>query len=114
MTLNAVVMPSNSTRHLELYRNDWQQFVTSNSNNGVADNPLHELRNTGWQEFERIGFPIHRRGNELWKYTDLRQIDRSEFRFGAPSASVDRDALIQRGTALRCLAQCRFCRWRVG
>ena len=96
MTLNAVVMPSNSTRHLELYRNDWQQFVTSNSNNGVADNPLHELRNTGWQEFERIGFPIHRRGNELWKYTDLRQIDRSEFRFGAPSALLDRDALIQR------------------
>ena len=56
---------------------------------------MHELRNTGWQEFERIGFPIHRRGNELWKYTDLRQIDRSEFRFGAPSASVDHDALIQ-------------------
>lgn len=96
MTLNAVVMPTNSTRHLDTYRNDWQQFVAGSSRNGVAQNPVHELRNIGWEEFERIGFPIHRRGNELWKYTDLRRIDRLEFRFGAPSASVNLDELNQR------------------
>ncbi len=96
MTLNVVAMPSNSTRHLDIYRNDWQRFVSGSSNNGIAKNPVHELRNIGWQEFERIGFPIHRRGNELWKYTDLRKIDRSEFRFGDPSSSITRDELIQR------------------
>ena len=96
MTLNVVAMPSNSTRHLDIYRNDWQRFVSGSSNNGFAKNPVHELRNIGWQEFERIGFPIHRRGNELWKYTDLRLIDRSEFRFGAPSSSITRDELNQR------------------
>ena len=96
MTLNAVVMPSNATRHLETYRDDWQQLIVGSSSNGAAPNPVHDLRKTGWQEFERIGFPIHRRGNELWKYTDLRQIDRAEFRFGVPSSSVDRDELNQR------------------
>ncbi len=96
MTLNAAVMPTNSTRHLETYRNDWQQFIVGSSSNGVAPNPVPDLRNTGWREFERIGFPIHRRGNELWKYTDLRQIDRTEFRFGVLSSSVDRDELNQR------------------
>ena len=48
------------------------------------------------RSLRRIGFPIHRRGNELWKYTDLRQIDWTEFRFGVPSSSVDRDELNQR------------------
>lgn len=96
MTLNAVVMPSNSTRYLDSYRKDWQKFVAHRPKNGVAKDPLHKLRNTGWKEFERIGFPIHRRGNELWKYTDLRQVDRSEFRFGVPSAYVDRAELLRR------------------
>ena len=94
MTLNAVVMPTNSPRHLDSYRNDWQKFVSS-SNNRVAKDQVHDLRNNGWQEFERIGFPIHRRGNELWKYTDLRQIDRSEFRFGEPSPPITLDELGQ-------------------
>ncbi len=96
MTLNAVVMPTNSTRHLDTYRNDWQQFIAGSSQNGVAPNSVHELRNIAWQEFERIGFPIHRRGNEIWKYTDLRQIDRSEFHFGGSSATFTRDELGKR------------------
>ena len=96
MTLNAAVMPTNSPRHLDSYRNDWQRFVGSSSNNGVAKDQIHDLRNNGWREFESIGFPIHRRGNELWKYTDLRPIDRSQFRYGAPSPPVTRDELSRR------------------
>ncbi len=95
MTLNAATMPSNRARHLDLYRQDWEQFVVSHAGNGVATDPLNELRVTGWREFERIGFPVHRRGNELWKYTDLRALDRLEFRLGAPAA-IERDQLKDR------------------
>ena len=95
MTLNAASMPSNPIRHLDLYRRDWEQFIASQTTNGLAANPRDKLRATGWSEFERIGFPVHRRGNELWKYTDLRVLDRLEFRSGA-SAHFRRDELMRR------------------
>ena len=93
MTLNVVEIPTNVVRHLDLYRQDWDNFVAAQASNGVATNPVNELRNLGWREFERVGFPIHRRGNELWKYTDLRGIDRAEFRSGSPSKTFDRNEL---------------------
>ena len=92
MTLNVAKMPSNPARHLDFYRQDWEQFVANQSTNGTKSNSLEDLRVTGWREFERIGFPVHRRGNELWKYTDLRALDRFEFRVGA-SRPFDRDQL---------------------
>ena len=96
MSLNTVTMPTNSARHLDVYREDWKRFTGYYSNNGVSANPVNELRQSGWKEFERIGFPIHRRGNELWKYTDLRAIDRLQFRFGEPSAALSRDQIASR------------------
>ena len=93
MTLNVVDIPTNVVRNLDIYREDWNTLVAAHGSNGVATNPVNELRNAGWREFERIGFPIHRRGNELWKYTDLRAVDRTEFRFGAPSANLARNEL---------------------
>ena len=93
MTLNVVEIPNNDVRHLDLYRADWDRLIDAQASNGVATNPVKELRNAGWSEFERVGFPIHRRGNELWKYTDLRVVDRTEFRFGVLSAEIDRSEL---------------------
>ncbi len=95
MTLNVAKMPSNPCRHLDLYRQDWEQFVAAQSSNGTESNPTDALRVAGWREFERIGFPVHRRGNELWKYTDLRALDRLEFQIGA-SKPINRDELEER------------------
>ena len=93
MTLNAATMPENGVRYLQLYREDWEDFISRQSRNGLTNDGADEIRRRGWSEFERIGFPTHRRGNELWKYTDLRAIDRSAFRFGASAAEIDRDEL---------------------
>jgi Fe-S cluster assembly protein SufD len=40
---------------------------------------LTSLRESAWAEFEKIGFPTIRRGNETWKYTDLGRLDRETF-----------------------------------
>ena len=52
-----------------------------NSENLRAERPnaLVELNDQGWEEFARKGLPIARRGNELWKYTDLRGLANTPF-----------------------------------
>jgi Fe-S cluster assembly protein SufD len=52
--------------------------------NGAGSDPtwLRELRRRAMSDFERLGFPIGRRGNEPWKYTDVRPIA------GAPLAAL--------------------------
>ena len=74
-------MQSNIARHLDTYRADWQRYAQYQSGSDV--DPTRDLRENAWEEFARIGFPIHRRGNEHWKYTDLRPIDRIAFRLSA-------------------------------
>ena len=91
MSLNTATVQSNPVRYIDNYRAQWDRFVGSQSTNGVAARPVDELRRAGWNEFQRIGFPTHRRGNELWKYTDLRPIDRAQFHFGAPSEQIGLD-----------------------
>jgi Fe-S cluster assembly protein SufD len=47
--------------------------------NGEGSQWLASLREQAWEEFERLGFPATRRGNELWKYTDLRRLNSEAF-----------------------------------
>ncbi len=42
---------------------------------------IGELRQRGWDHFDSIRFPTARRGNELWKYTDLGPLERGTFGF---------------------------------
>jgi Fe-S cluster assembly protein SufD len=42
---------------------------------------MSELRQRGWDHFDSIGFPTERRGNELWKYTNLAALDSAVFAF---------------------------------
>ncbi len=44
---------------------------------------MAELRQRGWDHFDSIGFPTARRGNELWKYTNLAALDGGAFGFGS-------------------------------
>jgi Fe-S cluster assembly protein SufD len=49
------------------------------SANSNSSSWLTSLRESAWAEFEKIGFPTTRRGNETWKYTDLGRLDRETF-----------------------------------
>ena len=48
---------------------------------GAAHDPawLRELRSDAMAEFTRAGFPTDRRGNEAWKYTDVRALASTAF-----------------------------------
>ena len=64
--------------------------------NGAAADPawLREMRRSALADFERLGFPTARRGNEPWKYTSVRPLARAAFALaeGAPEARVETDA----------------------
>ena len=53
--------------------------------NGAASSPawLRGLRQEAIADFARLGFPVARRGNELWKYTDIRPIAEARFPMAA-------------------------------
>lgn len=59
------------------YARDFDELKKSRG--GDASPLLASLRERAWSEFERLGFPTTRRGNELWKYTDLRRLDSEAF-----------------------------------
>ncbi|MBO55805.1 MAG: Fe-S cluster assembly protein SufD [Dehalococcoidia bacterium] len=50
---------------------------------------LEEMRQPAWTVFNNIGLPTARRGNEKWKYTDVRPIANKTFVY-APNVSIDR------------------------
>ena len=55
---------------------------------------LRDLRQTGFDNFSRLGFPTARRGNEAWKYTNVAPIARAEFRPPTRNgAATDTDAM---------------------
>lgn len=61
--------------------------------NGASVDPswLRDARRAALADFERLGFPVERRGNEAWKYTNPRPIAEGAFALGdgAPGARVD-------------------------
>ena len=71
-------------RHLASYEADWEQWRKE-----TAGSERREIALAGWDAFKRLGFPTSRRGNELWKYTDIRAINETEFRCHIPSDSFD-------------------------
>jgi len=56
----------------KLYQDAFDRFEA----NGASHSPgwLRELREAAMSEFLELGFPIARRGNEEWKYTDVRPL----------------------------------------
>ena len=96
MSLNHAVMSSNPARHLDQYRADWKRNAEFQDGYHSGGDLTRELRHAAWDEFQRLGFPIHRRGNEIWKYTDLRPIDRIGFRLSAEEHPVEFEELAKR------------------
>ena len=58
---------------------------------------MRNLRQKGFDNFSRLGFPTARRGNEAWKYTNVAPVARAEFSVStsgdSPSAEALRDSL---------------------
>ncbi len=56
----------------KLYQDAFDRFEA----NGASHSPgwLRELREAAMSEFLEVGFPVARRGNEEWKYTDVRPL----------------------------------------
>jgi Fe-S cluster assembly protein SufD len=51
---------------------------------------LKSLRQQAWSTFSELGLPTKRRGNELWKYTNLQPLAAADFEFGITgTASLD-------------------------
>ena len=74
------------------------QQLTSLENYTAAfdslENPTHpswvqELRKSAFTKFNELGFPTARRGNEEWKYTDIRPLARRAFRPATQANAVD-------------------------
>ena len=55
---------------------------------------LNDLRAAAWDSFDSKGFPTARRGNEPWKYTNVRPIARGQFSAGSGGGKGTVDVLI--------------------
>ena len=67
---------------LPITQDNYYKAVVHQFNGDTDDgNPnwLQTLRKNAFAKFEELGFPTARRGNEEWKYTDVRPIARSVF-----------------------------------
>lgn len=50
---------------------------------------LRDLREVAFERFQRDGFPVARKGNEAWKYTDIRPVANASFQYPATPGEVD-------------------------
>ena len=74
-------MTQTLTRY-ETYEADYQAIKASRN-----DDPswLQDIREKAWAHFQELGFPTARRGNEPWKYTNVRPIAEAELRLSKAS-----------------------------
>lgn len=74
------------------YYNAYQALREQLSGNSPAW--LNDLRSTAWERFDSSGFPTARRGNEPWKYTNVRPIAQGQFSATASGSNGPVDVLI--------------------
>ncbi len=72
------------------YRSDFEAAEAQTTGAGASWHG--ELRRAAFERFEDLGFPTARRGNERWKYTNVRPIARAPFEFPKkPGAATAED-----------------------
>ena len=72
--------------HGERYLADYRALAAASQNGSSWLTPLREK---GWEHFARMGFPTARRGNEKWKYTNVRPVDRVPFQLATGRAASE-------------------------
>jgi len=68
----------------EQYEADFRKLQEARSS---APDWLKELRDAAFGHFQTLGFPVARKGNELWKYTDVRPIAAETFPYDTGAAN---------------------------
>ena len=65
-----------TTTRFPQYATDYQALADYQSLGSAHKQPawLTQLREQSWARFEQLGLPVVRRGNEKWKYTDVRPV----------------------------------------
>ena len=69
-----------------------ENFSSAYENADHAKSPgwLSDTRQQAWSIFSELGIPVKRRGNELWKYTNLAPVAEYDFEYGVSgSVSID-------------------------
>lgn len=66
-----------SCRNNDLYRWSFENLISKSSRG--QPNWLKLLREKNMNRFETLGFPTERKGNEEWKYTDVKNIATTDF-----------------------------------
>ena len=69
-----------------------EKFSSAYENVDQAKSPgwLSDTRQKAWSIFSELGIPVKRRGNELWKYTNLAPVADSNFEYDVSgSVSID-------------------------
>ena len=62
----------------------------ANANHAKSPGWLSDTRQQAWSIFSELGIPVKRRGNELWKYTNLAPVAEYDFEYGVSgSVSID-------------------------
>ena len=86
-------MTQTQTAHKEQYLTAFE--AVEREDRARSPEWLRELRRDAMAAFDRLGFPTARRGNEEWKYTDVRPIARASFGLPdtAPVETLDPTAL---------------------
>ena len=65
---------------------EFPHYAAAYSAQAASDVPvIQEIRERGWQAFNRLGLPTARRGNEPWKYTNAGPIARESFAYSGGS-----------------------------
>ena len=65
-----------TTTRFPQYATDYQALADYQSLGSTHEQPawLTRLREQAWARFDQLGLPVVRRGNEKWKYTDVRPV----------------------------------------
>ncbi|MEO6198300.1 MAG: Fe-S cluster assembly protein SufD [Dehalococcoidia bacterium] len=63
-------------------------FAAVQSRPDAGPDWLRSLRETAMLNFQETGFPVQRKGNEAWKYTDLRALAQTSFAYPETPGSV--------------------------
>jgi Fe-S cluster assembly protein SufD len=70
----------------EQYEADFRELQKARS---ADPDWLKELRSAAFGRFQELGFPVARKGNEPWKYTDVRPLAAETFPYETATVSVD-------------------------
>ena len=57
----------------------FDQLYNKIEKKSYTDQKIQEIKNIAWDYFLSTGLPLHRRGNEEWKYTNLNQLSETKF-----------------------------------